>query len=111
MIDPNLLSVNTEEGLFSVGEYVSAGEMTFKIIGFALRKSILWFYVKSVKNFGKFVEKLGQTNEYKYRLFNGPQFCKIKSKKSSEPEKEKPGLYFDRKKGFEMVKADTQGGK
>lgn len=25
------------------------------------------------------------------------------SKKSSEPEKGKPGLYFDRKKGFEVV--------
>jgi hypothetical protein len=103
-MDPDLLFVDTDEGRFHVGEMVKVKSgSVWTIAGFKSGKTILWFYVRHSKGVG--------IESYPYQVNSGPQFLKIKPKKSSKPVKEKPGLYFDRKKGFETVEADTKGGK
>lgn len=102
-MDDALQWITTKEGhRFDIGEVVKSGTTRYIIIGFGYNTGKLWFYVKPSDG--------GGLQGHTYLYANKPQFHKIEPNKPLKPEKEKPGLYFDRVKGFEIVEDDAKSG-
>jgi hypothetical protein len=104
MINKALRFVDTKAGRFRVGDAVKSTYLKWKIIGFEYKGGYtdghLWFHLKTQHN------PNGGNERYRYSLGMRPQFTKIKKPKKLPKYKEPSGLYFDRKKGFYVVKAD-----
>jgi hypothetical protein len=99
-MDEHLQWITTKEGQrFDVGERIQSGYTKYTIIGFGFKDGHLWFWVES---------ESGSRQAHAYFYLGKPQFRKIPQPKTAKPEKEKPGLYFDRVKGFEVVKSDDK---